>query len=127
MPIRYIGSDEWAALIEGAKQPVLVEFVTSTCPICATMAVPVERLAERLEGDVRVYRVDVGREQALAMRFGVMGVPTFMTFCRGLMVSSMAGEVYPTLLERMAKEALQSGSACASKQTRVTYEISGYG
>ena len=127
MPIRYIGSDEWGALVEGAKQPVLVEFVTSTCPVCATMAAPVERIAERLEGEARVYRVDVNREQALAMRHGVQGVPTFMAFCKGLMVASLAGEVYPALLERMVKETLQFGGACASKQTRVNYEMSGYG
>ncbi len=127
MPIRYIGTDDWGALVESSKGPVLVEFVTSTCPVCATMANPVERLAEGLKGEVRVYRVDVGREQALAMRFGVMGVPTFMVFCKGLMVASMAGEVYPALLERMAKETMQFGGACASKQTRVSYDISGYG
>ena len=127
MPIRYIGSDEWGALVEGAKQPVLVEFVTQTCPVCATMAAPVERIAERLEGEARVYRVDVNREQALAMRHGVQGVPTFMAFCKGLMVASLAGEVYPALLERMVKETLQFGGACASKQTRVNYEMSGYG
>ncbi len=127
MSVRNIGSDDWGALVESAKEPVLVEFVTQTCPVYATMAPVVERLAERLKGEVRVYRVDVGREQSLAMRFGVQGVPTFMAFCKGRTVSSMAGEVYPALLERMAKEALEFGGACASKQTKVVYEISGYG
>jgi thioredoxin 1 len=127
MPVRYIGSDDWGALVESSKEPVLVEFVTSTCPVCAIMAPVIERLSEKLKGEVRVYRVDVGREQALAMRFGVQGVPTFMAFCKGRSVASMVGEVYPTLLERMAKETLEFGGACASKQTKVKYEISGYG
>lgn len=126
MTVRNIGTEEWERLVEGADVPVLVEFVTSTCPTCAAMAPAVERISEQLEGRGQVYRVNVELEQSLAMRYGVQGVPTFMVFCKGNAVSSQVGEVYPALLERMVTEAGEFGGQCAAKATRVAYEITGY-
>ena len=127
MPVRQIGSEQWDSLVGSSKKPVLVEFMTRTCPICAVMAPVIDRIAEKYEGKVTVLRMDASREQALAMNYGIMGVPTFIMFCRGRPIASMSGEVYPALLERMADEALQHGDGCAERQTRMVYEISGYG
>ena len=126
MPVRSIGADEWERLVEGAEVPVLVEFVTSTCPVCAKMAPAVERLAEELGDRGRVYQMNVELNQTVAMRYGVQGVPTFIVFCKGNVVSSLVGEVYPKLLERMVTEAGEFGSQCAAKATRVVYEMTGY-
>ncbi len=125
--VRDITADDWERLVEGSQVPVLVEFVTSTCPTCATMAPAVERIAGQLGDGAKVYRVNVEREPILAMRYGVQGVPTFMVFCQGNLVSSQVGEVYPALLERMVTEAGQFGGQCAAKATRVPFEMSGYG
>ncbi|UCC92549.1 MAG: thioredoxin family protein [Thermoplasmata archaeon] len=124
--VKEITMDDWERLVEGSDVPVLVEFVTSTCPTCATMAPAVERIAANLGERGAVYRVNVEREQVLAMRYGVQGVPTFMVFCQGNQVSSQVGEVYPTLLERMVTEAGEFGGQCAAKATKVPFEMSGY-
>jgi thioredoxin-like negative regulator of GroEL len=126
MSVRDISAAQWESLVEGSDVPVLVEFVTSTCPVCATMGPAVERLSEQLGERGRVYRVNVESEQTLAMRYGVQGVPTFMAFCQGNMVSSMVGEVYPKLLERMVTEAGQFGGMCAAKASKVVFELTGY-
>ena len=127
MTARMIGADQWDSMVVSSKKPVLVEFMTRTCPICAVMAPVIDRIAEKYEGKVLVLRIDASRDQSLAMGFGVQGVPTFMMFCKGRSIASMVGEVYPTLLERMVEEAIHHGDGCAQKQTRMTYEISGYG
>jgi thioredoxin 1 len=124
--VENISSREWERLVEGAEVPVLVEFVTSTCPVCATMAPAVEKLAGNLGDRGRVYRVNVEIEQTLAMRYGVQGVPTFIVFCKGDMVTSQVGEVYPKILERMVTEAGEFGGMCAAKATRVVFEMTGY-
>ena len=126
MPVGFISLDQWATLIEGSKRPVFVEFMTTTCSICAAMAPVVERISEKFEGKVAFYKVNASRENVLAMRYGIMGVPTFMMFCNGKPVSSMSGEVYPALLERMAGESLQYGKNCSKKQTRIGHDITGY-
>ncbi len=75
----------------------------------------------------RFYTINVELEQSLAMRFGVQGVPTFMVFCKGNMVSSQVGEVYPRVLERLVTEAGEFGGMCAARATKVIYEMTGYG
>jgi thioredoxin-like negative regulator of GroEL len=127
MPVRYIGTEQWGPQVETSKEPVLIEFMSQTCSICATMAPVLERIADKFAGQVKVFKVDVMREQSLAMRFGVQGTPTFLMLCRGKPIASMVGEIYPTLLERMASEAVQHGDGCAVKQTKVVFEVSGYG
>ena len=124
--VRDIGAEDWEVLVEGSEVPVLVEFVTTTCPVCATMAPAVEKVADKLGDGARVYRVNVEREQTLAMRHGVQGVPTFAVFCKGNLVSTQVGEVYPALLERMVTEAGEFGGQCAARATRVAFEMTGY-
>lgn len=124
--VKDITVEDWERLVEGSDVPVLVEFVTSTCPTCATMAPAVERISGNLGDNGRVYRVNVEREQALAMRYGVQGVPTFIVLCKGNVVSSQVGEVYPALLERMVNEAGEFGGQCAAKATKVSFEMTGY-
>jgi thioredoxin 1 len=124
--VKDITADDWERSVEGSDVPVLVEFVTSTCPVCATMAPAVERIAASLGEQARVYRVNVEREQGLAMRYGVQGVPTFIVMCKGNLVSSMVGEVYPALLERMVTEAGQFGGQCGARATKVSFEMTGY-
>lgn len=126
MSVKTIGYEQWASFVESSDRPVLVEFVSPTCSICTAMAPVVDRIAERFAGKASVYRVNAMQEQALAMSFGVMGTPSFLMLCRGKPIASMVGAVYPTLLERMVQEAIDHGSECASKQTKVIYEISGY-
>jgi len=126
MSVRNITANEWERKVEGSDVPVMVEFVTSTCPVCATMAPAVERLSEQLGDRGRIYRVNVELDQTLAMRYGVQGVPTFIVFCKGNQVSSMVGEVYPKILERMVTEAGEFGGDCAARATRVSFELTGY-
>ena len=127
MSVERLRAGDWDDLVIGSEVPVLVEFVTSTCPVCATMEPAVERLADKMEGEAHFYVVNVELEQSLAMRYGVQGVPTFMVFCKGNLVSSQVGEVYPKVIERMVTEAGEFGGMCAAKATKVIYEMSGYG
>ena len=126
MTVEDITSRDWEELVEGADVPVLVEFVTSTCPTCATMAPAVDRISANLGDKGKVYRVNVEMNQTLAMRHGVQGVPTFMVFCKGNVVSSQVGEVYPKVLERMVIEAGEFGGLCAAKASKVVFEMTGY-
>jgi thioredoxin-like negative regulator of GroEL len=126
MAVKEISSEDWERLVVGSEVPVMVEFVTSTCPVCATMEPAVERIAANLGDTGRVYRVNVEREQTLAMKHGVQGVPTFIIYCKGNLVSSQVGEVYPKVLERMVTEAGEFGGMCAAKATKVIYEMTGY-
>jgi cytochrome c-type biogenesis protein len=95
-------------------KPRLLEFESEHCTVCARMAPIVKELEERCAVDpdtiVRV-RVDDARGEALAARYGVRALPTFLGVDdRGDEVERSVGELPRPRLERMLAEV--RGRAC---------------
>ena len=57
------------------------------------MAPVYEKVAGEMEPDMRFLKVDTDREQALAQRYGIRGIPTMMVFRDGKPVAHRAGAV----------------------------------
>lgn len=68
-------SDQWSYR---GDLPAVIDFYATWCGPCKTMAPVMETLADEYEGKVRVYKVDVDKEQRLAALFGVRSIPTFV-------------------------------------------------
>lgn len=61
------------------EHPCVIDFYATWCGPCKEMSPIVERLASRFAGKVDFYRVDVDKEQELAVdMFGISSVPTFV-------------------------------------------------
>jgi thioredoxin 1 len=73
--------------------PVVVDFYADWCGPCRAMAPAVEQLADEFAGKVRVGKLDVDVNQEIAIRYGVMGIPTLGLFRDGKLVDRMVG--YP--------------------------------
>lgn len=58
--------------------PAVIDFYATWCGPCKMMAPVMETLAEEYEGRIKVYKVDVDKEQRLAALFGVRSIPTFI-------------------------------------------------
>lgn len=58
--------------------PAVIDFYATWCGPCKMMAPVMETLADEYEGRVRIYKVDVDKEQRLAALFGVRSIPTFL-------------------------------------------------
>ena len=63
--------------------PVLVDFTATWCGPCKALAPIVDQLAEELEGQVKVGKLDVDESPVTAGKYGVRGVPTIMVFKGG--------------------------------------------
>ncbi len=63
--------------------PVVLEFVTSVCPWCKRLGPIYEKLSAEYEGKIKFYRTDAGANRNLAIRYGIMGVPTLKFSCSG--------------------------------------------
>lgn len=86
-----------------AQGKSIVDFWAGWCGPCRMLAPTIEELAEKLDGQVKVCKVDVDAEPELAGRFGVMTIPTIIAFSDGEQVSKLVGvqslEKLETMLE----------------------------
>ncbi len=113
----------WEEIVEKGGKPIVVMFYSPFCPHCMAMMPHFEKYAEEFMGKIPFARIDVNNNPYSVNRYGVMATPTFKFFCGGRPVQEIVGEIYPSLLKKITEDALQYGSARASKSTPIDYNI----
>ncbi len=83
-----------------ASPLVFIDFWASWCHPCRTMA-PVIRSLARAYADVAFGKVDTEAERALAERFTIRSIPTYILFRNGKVVERFPGVVSR---DRLAKK-----------------------
>ena len=65
------------------SKPVLLEFYGVWCSKCAMMEDVLTEFAEDHDGEIKVCRADIDKNEQLAVRFGVDTVPAFVSRWEG--------------------------------------------
>ena len=76
-----------------AAQPVVVDFWGEGCGPCKMLAPVLDEIATEQSGRIKVAKVNVDQQPALAARFGVRAMPTLLYFVGGEVRSQTIGLV----------------------------------
>ena len=66
-----------------SQTPTVIDFFATWCGPCRMVGPILEDLKNELGENVRVYKIDVDQNPALASRYNVRSVPTLMIFKNG--------------------------------------------
>jgi thioredoxin 1 len=91
--IKHLDGPTFEADVLESELPVVVDFSAEWCPPCKMLAPVLDRLAVEYQGKVTVGEIDVDENQDIAIRYGVMAMPTLGLFRGGKMIDRMVG--YP--------------------------------
>ncbi|ALM07786.1 thioredoxin [Sediminicola sp. YIK13] len=69
--------------IINSEIPVLVDFYADWCGPCKMLAPILKQVKDELGDAIKVIKIDVDKNQALAGKFQVRGVPTMILFKNG--------------------------------------------
>jgi thioredoxin 1 len=83
--------ENFAAEVLKASTPVLVEFWAEWCGPCKMIGPVLDELAGEYAGQVKIGKVNIDQQQALAAQYGVRAIPTLLLFHKGEVADQMVG------------------------------------
>jgi thioredoxin 1 len=90
MSTKVITNENFAEEVLQAKGTVLLDFWAEWCGPCRALGPIIEEVAAD-HPEVKVGKVNVDEQQALAQQFGIMSIPTLVVFKDGKKVNEALG------------------------------------
>lgn len=90
MSVVTITNENFETEVLQESKPVLLDFWASWCGPCRMVSPIIDEIAEE-RGDIKVGKINVDEQGALAQQFSVMSIPTLVVMKDGKIVNKAVG------------------------------------
>ncbi len=86
-----VGKNSFQKEVISSDKLVLVDLYATWCGPCKALAPILEDLEKKYDGKVKAVKINVDDEESLAVKLGVISVPTVVFYKNGKTVASFVG------------------------------------
>ena len=100
MGVTKVSDADFESQVLKSTEPVIVDFWAEWCGPCRMIGPALEEIAGKLDGKIKIVKLNVDENPQTTQKYNIMSIPTLMLFKQGQLASSQVGAAPKAKLEQ---------------------------